>query len=77
MGAGVQSITAVGGLSARRVLIIRLLAGGKRPAEIASILGLARDSVYEHLQESRKAMHVRTNCELVALVAKLGLISPP
>jgi len=48
---GLDVVAAAGGeapLTARRVLVIRHLAHGRRPPEIARLLGIARDSVYEH-----------------------------
>ena len=74
--AGIEPPTGPGPLTARRVLIIRYLAYGKRPRDIGKILGIATDSVYEHLGESRKLLNVRTNCELIRIIVQLGLIEP-
>lgn len=71
---GIEPPTGPGRLTARRVLVIRHLAYGKRPRDIGKILGIATDSVYEHLEESRKLLNVRTNCELIRITVQLGLI---
>ncbi len=63
-------------LSGRRTLIVRHLAYGKSPGEIGRLLGIARESVYEHLAESRRQLQVRTNFELVRLAVQRGFLEP-
>ena len=61
-------------LTARRILIIRHLAYDRDPAEIAHLLGIKRDSVYEHLGEIRRRLQVRTCCGVVGAAYRLGLL---
>jgi len=60
-------------LTKRQLLVVTRLAFGRRPSEIAVELGIERDTVYEHLEDARKELQARTNCELVRLAACLGL----
>ncbi len=63
-------------LTARRLGIIRYLAGDKCPDEIARLLGISRETVYEHLGELRKKLMVRTSYGLIGVAYELGILKP-
>ncbi len=64
-----------GGLTAREVEVLRLVAQGLRNAEIASRLFLSEKTVGHHVSAILRKLSVRTRTEASAEAARLGLTS--
>ena len=62
------------GLTSRQRQILRLLATGKRPDEIAAELGLRRVTVRNHVQSAMERLGARTRLEAVLIAARSGLL---
>lgn len=62
------------GLTSRQRQILRLLATGKRPEEIAAELGLRRVTVRNHVQSAMDRLGARTRLEAVLIAARSGLL---
>jgi DNA-binding CsgD family transcriptional regulator len=56
--------------------VIVLLADGLHAADIAARLGIAKSSVYRHVERARARAGVSSRSELVALVVRHGLVPP-
>ena len=63
-------------LSPSQVTMLRELAKGKTPEQIAAERGIRRDTVYQALEEARKRLKAKTTCEMVSIVTKHGLVDP-
>jgi DNA-binding NarL/FixJ family response regulator len=61
-------------LTPRRREVLRLIAQGQRPKEIATELGLSKRTVETHKYEIMSTLGVRTNAELVRYAVKLRLV---
>jgi len=61
-------------LTVGTVEMLRQLATGKRCHEISQSLGIATDSVYEHVQDTRRRLGAHSNPELVRLAIHHGFI---
>ena len=64
-------------LTARHREILQMLAEGRSPKEIASILGISVRTVRFHKYEIMKELGIASNAELVHYAIKHSLISPP
>jgi DNA-binding CsgD family transcriptional regulator len=56
--------------------VIRLLAEGVRPADIAAGLVISRKTVSNHVQHILGKLGVHTQAQAVALAYELGLVEP-
>jgi DNA-binding NarL/FixJ family response regulator len=61
-------------LTPRRREVLRLIAEGQRPKQIASELGLSKRTVETHKYEIMSTLGVRTTAELVRYAVKLRLV---
>ena len=61
-------------LTPRRREVLRLIAEGRRPKQIASELGLSKRTVETHKYEIMSTLGVRTTAELVRYAVKLRLV---
>ena len=61
-------------LTPRRREVLRLIAQGQRPKQIASELGLSKRTVETHKYEIMSTLGVRTTAELVRYALKLRLV---
>lgn len=61
-------------LPTRKLAILRLLAAGKTPGEIAKEFGRRRDTIYQHLRECRRRFRVKTTYELIKVVERRRLL---
>lgn len=61
-------------LTPRRREVLRLIAQGQRPKQIASELGLSKRTVETHKYEIMSTLGVRTTAELVRYAVKLRLV---
>jgi DNA-binding NarL/FixJ family response regulator len=61
-------------LTPRRREVLRLIAQGQRPKEIAGELGLSKRTVETHKYEIMSSLGVRTTAELVRYAVKLRLV---
>ena len=61
-------------LTDRRVEILRRLAAGRRPREIAKELGISVDTVYEHLEVIRRLLGAHTAPESIRLAIRHGFV---
>ena len=61
-------------LTDRRVDILRRLAGGRTPQEIAKDLGISVGTVYEHLEAIRRCLGTHNNPESVRIAIRHGFI---
>jgi DNA-binding NarL/FixJ family response regulator len=64
-------------LTARHREILQMIAEGRSPKEIASILGISIRTVRFHKYEIMKELGIASNAELVHYAIKHSLISPP
>ena len=64
-------------LTPRHREILQMLAEGRSPKEIASILGISVRTVRFHKYEIMKELGIASNAELVHYAIKHSLISPP
>jgi DNA-binding NarL/FixJ family response regulator len=64
-------------LTPRHREILQMLAEGRSPKEIASILGISIRTVRFHKYEIMKELGIASNAELVHYAIKHSLISPP
>lgn len=62
-------------LTARKINILRHLALGRSVRQIAMILGISVDTVYEHMEVIRVRLGAHSNPELVRIAILHGLIS--
>ena len=58
----------------RRVDILRRLAAGRSPREIAKELGRSVDTVYEHLAVIRRRLNAHSNPESVRMAIRHGFV---
>jgi len=63
-------------LSPSQLRMLRELARGKTPEQIAAQRGIRRDTVYAALEEARKRLGATTTCEMVAIATKRQLLDP-
>jgi len=61
-------------LSPSQVRMVKELAQGKTPEQIAAQRGIRRDTVYATLEEARKRLGARTSYEMVAIATKRRLL---
>jgi DNA-binding NarL/FixJ family response regulator len=61
-------------LTPRRREVLRLIAQGQRPKQIASELGLSKRTVETHKYEIMNTLGLRTTAELVRYAVKLRLV---
>ena len=61
-------------LTRRRVAIIRLLRRGWTEKRIVRELGIARDTVAEHIAITMRALHAHTHAQLVAEAISHGFV---
>jgi DNA-binding NarL/FixJ family response regulator len=61
-------------LTPRRREVLRLIAQGQRPKQIASELGLSKRTVETHKYEIMSTLGVRSTAELVRYAVKLRLV---
>jgi DNA-binding NarL/FixJ family response regulator len=61
-------------LTDRRVDIIRRLAAGRSPREIAKDLGTSVETVYEHLEVIRRRLGAHSNPEAVRIAIRHGFV---
>ena len=61
-------------LTARELSVLRLLAMGERPAEIAEHLGLGEETVRSHIKKAQTKLHSRSPVQSVAQAMRLRLI---
>jgi DNA-binding CsgD family transcriptional regulator len=64
------------GLTARELDVLRLLAGGKRNAEIAAELVVSTRTVDHHVSSILRKLAVRTRGEAVAAATERGVLGP-
>ena len=62
------------GVTARQHEVLRLLAAGRTPQQIARDLGIALSTCRDHLKALRGALDCRTTTELVVVAGQLGLL---
>lgn len=65
-----------GGLTDRELEILRLLAQGRRPAEVAASLYVSPKTVKNHLTSVYTKLGVQTGAQAVAEAFRRGLVSP-
>ncbi|MGI9100159.1 MAG: response regulator transcription factor [Solirubrobacteraceae bacterium] len=64
-----------GGLTARQIQVVALLADGLRADDIAARLGISTSTVYRHIDRAKTRMGVASRSELVAVAMRDGLLS--
>ncbi|MEJ5976603.1 autoinducer binding domain-containing protein [Novosphingobium sp. PS1R-30] len=62
-------------LSPRQLQCVLLMAQGHTDAQIATILGISRETVIEYINDARRRFGVTKRSQLTAAVASFGLIS--
>jgi DNA-binding CsgD family transcriptional regulator len=62
-------------VTARQLEVLRWLADGKKPKEIAAIIGLSTRTVGFHLYNSMRVLGCRTVTQTVARAIRWGLMS--
>jgi DNA-binding CsgD family transcriptional regulator len=63
-------------LSAHTVDIVREFSRGKRAVEVAGLLGITADTVYELTDRARQQLGARNMAELIRLAIRHGFIDP-
>jgi DNA-binding CsgD family transcriptional regulator len=64
-----------GGLTARELACVRLVAGGHTDATVARELGIAKPTAHQHVETARKRFNARSRAHLVAIAVSLGLVT--
>lgn len=67
----------LGRLTARQADVLRLLASGRRPAEIAQVLSISPQTVRTHLQNMMSTLGVHCRLEIVAAARRSGFLDGP
>jgi DNA-binding CsgD family transcriptional regulator len=61
-------------LTAKKIAILRHLAAGRSVREIAMLVGISVDTVYEHIEAIRRRVGAHSNPELVRIALHHGFI---
>ena len=61
-------------LSKRRREVLAMYAGGLTHGQVATRLGLAEDTIKQHLWHARRDLGAHSTCEAVAIAMRAGLI---
>lgn len=64
-------------LTARQLEVMRLLAAGRRPGEIAVVLSISPQTVRTHLQNMMTTLGVHCRLEIVAAARRSGILDGP
>jgi DNA-binding NarL/FixJ family response regulator len=73
---GVPTVAELG-LTKRELEVLRLLAAGRRPGEIAAELVISGKTVASHIQRVLGKLDVHSQAQAVARAYELGLMAPP
>ncbi len=74
--AGGRSVSPAGQLTQRELEILRLIAAGSRPADVAEKVFLSLKTVKNHLTSVYAKLGVQTAAQAVAEAYRLGIVSP-
>jgi LuxR family quorum sensing-dependent transcriptional regulator len=62
------------GLTAREIECLRLVARGCADREIGTILGIAKSTAHEHVENAKRKLKSRSRAETIAIAASLAIV---